>query len=482
MPGLLPMLLLSCGAAHDSGRASGPCGDGGASDGAAVEGDALVWQSRGPGSTFVEITDVLAVKDEVWMCTGVQGLVRYDPTDPAALSTLSPLDIPQGSSRYPRCQFLAVDDPAAPTRALIASHVDEIQPEPFVSLVTLAGKPEVVATRSSTRNTEEACFFGEQVVVAAHDEGIEVLARDTLALVDVVDLGENAHRVHAVGDRLLVGTVDGLLLVLDDVLAEVGRIDLGSAVQDIEDLGDGRAAVALGSGGVALVDVGGLTVLGSVGVEGSATRLARLDDGALAVSTWTDVRVFDVHGDSPELRAVEGVLDAGSDPRTLAVGAAGDLLFAGEWTGLHVYRWYADRVGPEITLDQRVVKVAADGTDQVASLVVTDEGQRDLVIDLVTPPEGWTVDPSSLTLSPGEEARLTLTAAGSTEIRSGDLVLCTNDPDEAEVSVGLQQGSNQVTVGDAAPDFLYPGLNTGQQHSLSDQRGNVVLLSYFATF
>lgn len=477
----LPLLLLSFSCNKQA--ATQPCGPAGGND------DALVWQGRAPGPTFVEITDVLDVGDQVWVCTGVQGLVRYDPADPASLRTLDPVDIPQGSARYPRCQYLSVDDPAAPTRVLVAAHADETQPAPWTVLVDVSGdSPQVLASRSSDANTAEAAFFAGRVVVAAHDAGLELLDPDDLGLDDVLDLGENVHRVHALGDRLGVGTVDGQLILLDADLAELGRLDLGSAVQDIQWLGGDRAAVALGSTGVVLLDLDPLAVSGSSGVEGSATRLAVVDGAehdavrTVAVSTWTDVRIFDVTGDAPVLQAVEGVFDAGSDPRVLAVGAVDDLVLAGEWTGLHVYRWHADRQAPEITLDTRVIKVAADGQDQQAWVQVTDEGQLPLVVDTLLLPDGWTADQDGLELQPGESVSIGLTRAGTTQVSSDTLSICSNDPDEPAVSVALATGSDQVTVGDPAPDFLYPALNTGQSHGLSSQQGSVVMLAYFATF
>ena len=50
------------------------------------------------------------------------------------------------------------------------------------------------------------------------------------------------------------------------------------------------------------------------------------------------------------------------------------------------------------------------------------------------------------------------------------------------ITVSLLTGSADLTVGDEATDFSYVGLNTGQVHTLSEQRGKVVVLSYFATF
>ncbi len=85
-------------------------------------------------------------------------------------------------------------------------------------------------------------------------------------------------------------------------------------------------------------------------------------------------------------------------------------------------------------------------------------------------------------LAPGESGAVEVSFAGSNATSSGELVIHSTDPDEPEAEVSLQAGSNAVFVGDDAPDFSYLGLNTGETHTLSDQFGKVVLLSYFGVF
>ena len=76
--------------------------------------------------------------------------------------------------------------------------------------------------------------------------------------------------------------------------------------------------------------------------------------------------------------------------------------------------------------------------------------------------------------------------AGNVELRpdkrTRPLVVRSNDPDEPRAEVTLRVGSNRLFVGDEAPDFQLTGINTGEPHRLVDQRGSVVVLSYFATF
>ncbi len=71
---------------------------------------------------------------------------------------------------------------------------------------------------------------------------------------------------------------------------------------------------------------------------------------------------------------------------------------------------------------------------------------------------------------------------GATTIQEQVLTVHSNDPDEPSAEIGLQIGSNAVFVGDEALDFSYEGVNTGLTHTLSEQRGSVVLLSYFSLY
>jgi hypothetical protein len=61
-------------------------------------------------------------------------------------------------------------------------------------------------------------------------------------------------------------------------------------------------------------------------------------------------------------------------------------------------------------------------------------------------------------------------------------VIHSDDVDEPKIKIPLRTGSNRVFLGDEAPVFTYTDLMGSGRHSLKEQHGNVVLLSYFATF
>jgi hypothetical protein len=77
---------------------------------------------------------------------------------------------------------------------------------------------------------------------------------------------------------------------------------------------------------------------------------------------------------------------------------------------------------------------------------------------------------------------VTLSHGGSSGVSQKQATFHTNDPDEPRAQVELRIGSNRTFIGDPAPDFTYTSLNGGETVTLSNQRGSVVVLSYFATF
>lgn len=442
--------------------------------------DALAWLGRAPGNTFVEITDIDVIDDTAWVCTGVQGLELYDLSDPTAPVALEEPSFPGESGLFPRCQSVAL----RADRALVAAHIDEIQEEPWVALLDRSGsgEPLVLDVLAPEANIEEVVWLGEDPLLAAHEDGLLRLsaAGDTLSTSALVDVGANISRLAVDGERVYAGSIEGRLLQLDEALALQAEVDLGAPIQAIEPLPDGRLAVALGSGGVALVSTdGGLSHTGTTLTRGTALRLSQLDDGHLVVANWEDVRIFDVRGDAPELVAVEDVFDAGPFPRTLAAAATGDVVLAGEWTGLHLYRWQPGQASPELT-GPRVIRMPAGPDDARVVSELHNEGSLDLHLIEATPPPGWRVEALPTVIPPGESAWLDLTRLGGASEGDASLILLTDDVDESAAAISLRIGGSGATVGDDAPVFSVVGINTGAVHAVGP--GQVTVLSYFATF
>lgn len=85
-----------------------------------------------------------------------------------------------------------------------------------------------------------------------------------------------------------------------------------------------------------------------------------------------------------------------------------------------------------------------------------------------------------LQVQPGETGQATVTLTpSSTSFVQNKLHLSSNDPDEPLVEVHLFGGQRRETRADTAPEFNLNDL-AGRQHRLSDFRGQVVLLAFFA--
>ena len=71
----------------------------------------------------------------------------------------------------------------------------------------------------------------------------------------------------------------------------------------------------------------------------------------------------------------------------------------------------------------------------------------------------------------------------STEQVLGEVVIVSDDPDEGQLEISLTGNRRGAGLGDDAPEVRVDLAQNGQgQWSLDDERGNIVVLAYFATF
>lgn len=433
--------------------------------------------------TFYETTDVEVVGDAVYTCTGVQSLSIHDASNPNALVRVNELSFPNSHNSFPRCSHVIADG----TRVIVTSHVDEVQRTPWVVLLDAADpfNPTLLDDFSDGgARFEEPALRGDTLYLAAHEGGIATfdLSGSTIEPLGTTSGFGNVSRLATTEDLVLAGTNGGVLHVLDLELNLLRSVELGPAVQAIEPLGGNRALVALGSEGIATVDLTAGTELSRLGTHGIAVRLDTFDNGDVLVANWSDLRVYDVAGDLPVLRGVDAVYQANPRPRHLAAAASGDLAFSGEWEGVHALRYQAGVGAPELSLSDLLIQVADDGQPHTVVLDVLNEGQWPLALRNIDVSEGWTANAGSIDLEPGESTTLSLDFAGSTGPMNGLLSLTSNDPDEAFTEVPLIVGGAALGVGDEAPALSATGLNTGQNHNLQAQLGKVVVLSYFGVF
>ncbi len=447
-----------------------------------AEGDALVYLGSSDAPGFWESTDVGLAGDAAYVCTGVRSLTVFDASDPGALSTVEQLEFSWSHSQYGRCSHLDTDGDAL----VVTSEPDEVQPTAGLALLDISTPtaPVTVVDLTSDYALGQPSLGEDRLLVAVADDGVLPFTRTADGLVEGEPVGGlgNVIAVLELGDAAVAASTAGELFILDADLQTTATVELPGMAVELLELEDGRVAAAMGSLGLAIVDLTTAAVTGTTTTQGTALRLSRLGSGELLVTNWSDVRVYDVTGDTPELVAVDAVFEADWNPRHYGAAALDDLVVVGEWSGVHALRLLPDTVGPELTPSSLALKVPDDGEAHSLELGLLNEGQLELDIDSIDAPSGWAASPGTLTLAPGEERVVTLDFEGASAIDEQRLTIGSNDPDEPSVDINLQIGSDAVFVGDEALDFSYPGVNTGELHTLSDQRGKVVLLSYFALF
>ncbi|MEQ9322867.1 MAG: hypothetical protein RIF41_27125 [Polyangiaceae bacterium] len=496
--GLVSVALVGCGSTDPDSGAGGAGGTGGFG-GVPVSDyqDNFVPLARMDGSTFVEVLEVKARQDGwVFFCSGVRGLTVVDARDPAAPAEQWLTSSSLGSGQYPRCQHLAMSG----GHLYMSNRGDEIQPTPFVTAFTM-GDLDANAPVQGPSFTQDGLSFeglaadGDLLYVAAHEDGVLVLQNTGAALVELATLGGlgNAWGLDVVEGRLYVADGAHGLAIADvadpSAPALLGTIDVeGSAQHVVVDPERELAFVAASSAGMVIVDVSdpnAPSVVSRADTPGTGLQVA-LSGSQAYLADWNEVRVFDVSDASAPVQVASERVAGVAIPRVLGVAALDDVAFLGEWTGLYSYRFTPGITAPEIRVasDRIDLGTVAAGEVKAAAIIVDNEGLEPLVIDGVsTDGIGMTLmTDMPQTIAPGEKAALEVWIDNpSPGPYEGSAFLVSDDPDETQSRVELVMNTPTLGVGDEAPEVLV-NLVGGGNWTLESQLGNVVLLSYFATF
>lgn len=477
------------------------------------ERDNLRYLGRYAGPSFVEIQDIETDGQVAWMCTAVQGLMRYDLTDLAAPSFVYSMGSSAGSLRYPRCFRLAL----APGRLYLSNRGDEIQPDAFVAAFDVSGaRPSETAVwnRGEAGSADGLHWSDGRLYVAAQSDGLFVLdapedgsLTERLSLTAGLD-GPRQVRIDAARGLALIADGPGGLKVID--VSDPSRLTLlggaptnGQAVDlDLarapgagtgpDAAGRSLAYVAAASGGLEIFDYtdpAAPTRLSSTPTPGTSLGVS-VSNGHAFVAAWNDLRAYDVADPAaPNLVAVERVWTPEEYPRVMAVASHDDLVLAGEWTGLITHRFVPDLASAHIATESRVIdfgRIPPGGRVARTVLFGNDGGAPLRLLGAVaTPPSVFEVSAAEPhALAPGEQSFIEVIAQPTTDSRlSGRLVLTTDDPDEPELELALRANSRGFDVGDRAPSFELPDLDgTIWSSRRLKQQGKPVLLAYFATF
>ncbi len=465
--------------------------------------DRLEQLARVEGSTFIEILEVKATpKGRLFYCTGVRGLQVVDVSDPAHPILSHELRSSQYShGRFARCQHVASEG----DWVFFTSRGDMVQKTPFITGYDLSTSPPTervnyaATTATTTKNItfEGIAVSGGKLYAATHEHGLAIMevdeANKSLRQLGVASGFQSAWSVAVSGNYAYVADAAGRLGVGDVTdprhPKRVASLETGGSAQSVAVSGN-YVYLAVGEGGLVVIDIStptSPTLVSRTDTNGSALQVSV--DGAHAyVANWNDARIYDI-GDptKPRLLAAEIVKTEEKSSRVLGMAGVGDTVFVGEWTGLYTYQLHADRVAPHITADRHRVDFdrAKPGQTVTKTLRIENEGSSILYLtSATTTANGFSaaVDHQPSSIAPGHSLPVLVSFSPTgNEPSEGELILRSNDPDDGELRIPLIGNQRGLAIGDRAPEITLALLDGGQWR-LSEQRGKIVLLAYFATF
>jgi hypothetical protein len=452
-------------------------------------GDALVETARPAcpgGCGAIEVLDIERLGDSLFSCTARYRLMATPAGDVASSSPGI------GSPQLTRCQNLAAD--LGDKYLLATNRGDAIAPVPQIWLLDVSFPGVVASITLDGASPEGAVAIAPSVfAVAMHGDGVWIYSAGGDDLTRIATLGgfENALALAAVGDRVYVA--DGSAGVATVDVSEPGSPVLlehtplvGGATEVTA--GDGLLFAAAGAAGVHVLrldDSHGPALAATIDTPGSAVDVA-YDGGLIHVADWNDVRTYDVT--TPEAPRFVGaeVIDTTLDfPRVLAVSASADRVVAGDWSGLYEYAVSPCLTAPNLLAPRLPVQFPRTdpGTQSAYSVVLRNEGADPLVIDSIQATGPFQALAATLTIPPGKKDFVEVRfAPGDPAPASGELLLGSNDPDEPVVSIELKGNQAALGVGDMVPDWEWMPIGGDAPLGTAGLRGNVVVLSYFATF
>jgi len=448
-----------------------------------AEGDPLVHLSSGRGA---EVVDTQSDGRYAILCGGFGARIS-DVSDPAA-----PVFVGGATQR---CQRAAFGPRLADGAQVIylAHHGDTWVEAPL--LATWRIEPDGTLTELAAITEpgvlyEGMAWRGGVLYVAAHGGGLRAYGTDAAGVptfATALDGFTNAWTLALDGELAYVADTDAGVRIISLAVplspVHAGAIETRGRARHVA-VAEGRLFVALGGSGVDVFDVTEPTApvrVDTIALPGSAQAVA-VDGGLLAVAAWSHVAVYD--SDRLLLLGTERLRDAGRS-QVLGIAVSGDLVFAGEWEGLHVLRHRPGFVAPDLWIDDDLYQFARFDLD-ARVVIARNRGRLPLVIDdIATTHASFSVDRESLALGAGaaDYTELTYLPPGPPP-GEHHLELSSNDPDPAEALYRiplLADNRPGIDVGESlSTDFaMLDPTGAGQ---LSGLKGHVVVLAYFALF
>ena len=263
----------------------------------------------------------------------------------------------------------------------------------------------------------------------------------------------------------------------------VGRFTSLGATVDVDLYGD-VAAIVSGSAGLELVDISD---------PANPVQLSHHDTSALAITVavdgdrayvadWDDIEVVDISNPT----APVAVGRENTPVRVMGLAARDDLVYVADWSTMRIYDF-----GPSTRGDVELPVTIAFGDVPVGTVVdtmltVANTGGGVLnVTDIQTFDDAFTLTPPlSFALAPGESRDVPLRY--NNQVPGFDVTFVrvdSDDSDEPQMNVPVtgEPAPGDLELGDAAPNFVLFDMD-GKPHRLSQYRGRVVVLAFFANW
>ena len=166
----------------------------------------------------------------------------------------------------------------------------------------------------------------------------------------------------------------------------------------------------------------------------------------------------------------------------MAVATAGEQAYVADWRYVDAFSVFPTVASPEADLERDECIFVGGATEMLVSLANRGAGPMEIYSTSVDDPRVEVfVDTSEV--QPGEAAEVRLVFANDGAPLDATLCLVTSDPDTPVQSYPVTSVSSDpnAMVGEPAPDFILPDLQS-VNHTLSQQLGKPVVLSFFATW
>lgn len=456
--------------------------------------DGLAHRARGEGASFIEILDLEARGDFVYGCTGTQGLSIWDvATDSGELMSQRIGPPLLAHPDFPRCQHIALD--ADGRRAVLTNRGDEVQPTPWLYVYDIEDPtaPDALRGWFGEASIEGAVWSGDRIYAAAHTSGILVFednGGDSLEQVGTFADAQSDAWLPILRDEILYVAEGNGGLRIYDVSADdpvlLGSVAIEGSSRDLARAGDTVYVAA--SSSIVAVDVSdptSPTIIADAPTAGTSVAIGLGVDDLIYSAEWDEVRAYDA---TTLERVWSEVVPTGDDfSRVLTVAAHPDLtrVYAGEWTGMHIFESLPGATAPEIASSPTSVQFGRidPGETEDRVVVIRNEGDQTLeVFGFESDSATVTIDEPCFSIEPGglHAAELRF-EPDSQDIKAGAVRLLSNDPDEEEYEIRFAGNAAGADVGDPLPEFMLRDLD-GNDWTNADLDGKVVVLAYFATF